>query len=189
MSNFSWDALGRVTSEYGNRTDPINGTSSTHHGIDIVLDNSSIGAILGGKVVDKGTDATKGNFIKIEQTDGTIATYMHMKNLSPLPKGITVNAGDYIGVQGTTGRSTGVHLHYQVQDVNGNYINPRTYETTLNGGIPEYVMLGDSYTVQETGLKEKVLDIVGVCLKFLVLVFIGVIAGYLFFKAFDIKVF
>lgn len=191
MSNFSWDALGKVTSEFGNRTDPINGADANHHGIDIKLFDSNIPAILGGTVIDRGTNATRGNYLEILQTDGTTATYMHMKNLSPLTIGTSVEAGETIGVQGTTGRSTGVHLHYQVQDASGNYIDPRTYETTLNGGtLDSYSVSGGGGLVADTvGWKEKINEVVGVCLKFIVLVCVGLLAGYLFFKAFDIKLF
>ena len=181
MSSF-WGSLGTITSGFGYRGDiGVAGATADHKGMDIVLNSDNVPAIVGGTVIGKGTGASSGNWIKIRQDDGYTATYMHLAKLPTLSTGSTVTTGQTIGVQGSTGVSSGKHLHYQIQDAEGNYQNPLIYD-----GVSSSVWGGGS-TVTQTGWKEQVSDTMGTVVKVAVLIFIGVIAAVLFFKAFDIK--
>ena len=177
-----WGSLGTITSGFGYRGDiGVSGATADHKGMDIVLNSDNVPAIVGGTVIGKGTSASAGNWIKIRQNDGYDATYMHLATLPTLSTGSTVVTGQTIGTQGSTGVSSGKHLHYQIQDAEGNYQNPLIYD-----GVGSSVW-GGSSTVTQTGWKEKVSDAMGAIVKFAVLVFVAVIAAVLFFKAFDIK--
>ena len=124
--------LGTVTSEYGNRPAPTAGASTPHKGVDVVVNNSQTPAVTAGTVTDKGTDSSRGNWISIRDAYGNVQTYMHMKNSSSLSAGDKVAEGDIIGTMGSTGISTGNHVHFQVYNAQGTYINPETY---FSGGI------------------------------------------------------
>lgn len=119
--------LGTVTSPFGNRTSPTAGASTNHKGIDIVLNNSDIPAVTSGTVADKGSDSSRGNWVSIRDAYGNVQTYMHMKNTSTLSVGDKVAEGDTVGIMGSTGISTGNHVHFQVHNAQGTYINPETY--------------------------------------------------------------
>lgn len=191
MSNF-WSNIGTVTSGFGNRNTGIPGASTNHKGIDVVLNSDNVPAVVGGTVVNKGTSTSAGNWIKIQQSDGYTATYMHLAKLPSLSVGANVAAGQTIGTQGSTGVSSGKHLHYQIQDSFGNFVDPTVYdESAANGG-------GFSSTLQNVGnfvtsptgyIEDKALSTLGVVVKGGTLVFIGVVAAFLFFQAFEIKLF
>ena len=124
-----------VTSPFGTRNDPITGKKSMHNGVDVLPVNASGGAdksgvsvyaIAGGEVYAiykdcTGTDTsnhTAGNYVYINHGNGVLSKYMHFKYGS-IPSGITkgtkVAKGQRIGTMGTTGYSTGEHLHFQVE--------------------------------------------------------------------------
>lgn len=119
----------RLTSTYGFRQDPVkkDGKLRLHRGIDMVLDNQEVITPKDGVVKFSGTKSGYGNCIDIEhQVPGIqskiITHYAHLKKIF-VEKGQFVKAGDMIGVQGNTGRSTGPHLHYEIQ-INGQAVNP-----------------------------------------------------------------
>ena len=173
--------LGALTSGYGQRTSPTAGASSNHKGIDIVLKDKNVPAVLGGTVTKAGYSNSAGQFIEVEQSDGTVATYMHLSQKN-VATGDTITEGQIIGVEGSTGISTGSHLHYQVS-LNGNYLDPEAY---LNGGFRENTSLLDTVDTDSgggmfSGIASKIIQILAVVL---VLVF----AVYLFMKAFDISI-
>ena len=199
MASF-WETLGTITSGFGNRDTGIPGASTNHKGMDIVLNSDNVPAIVGGTVLDKGTSSSAGNWITIQQTDGYTATYMHLAKLPGLAKGSTVNAGQTIGVQGSTGISSGKHLHYQIQNAAGDYIDPSIYNSydqtvTYNPSIWD-AFTGGAQAVPETPgiigeqmgfIQEKTESALGIVVKGLTLVFVAVVAAFLFFKAFDLK--
>ena len=119
--------LGTVTSEYGSRPAPTAGASTNHKGIDVVLNDSNIPAVTSGTVSDKGSDSSRGNWISIRDAYGNVQTYMHMASGSSLSVGDKVAEGDTVGIMGSTGISTGNHVHFQVHNAQGAYINPETY--------------------------------------------------------------
>ena len=117
----------RVTSEFGNRVDPITGKRKGHGGMDLAVPTGTpIRAALGGTVtVSKYNAGGYGYYVMIDHGNGLATLYGHCSKL--LAKvGQTVEAGDIIALSGSTGRSTGPHLHFEVR-VNGERTNPRAY--------------------------------------------------------------
>ncbi len=121
----AWQAPveGRITSNFGVRTDPLNGQQRSHHGIDIAAPRGTpIGAAAAGTVVFVGPRGGYGNTVIIEQTDGKQTLYAHADQLL-VNVGETVQAGQTIATVGSTGRSTGPHLHFEVRE-NGQAVDP-----------------------------------------------------------------
>lgn len=120
----------KITSRFGVRT--LNGTTRMHNGIDLVGTNGSnsltdyITAHTGGTVTAVAYDSTSGNYVKIEVAPNTYMVYCHLKEMSTLKKGQSVKQGDIIGYMGSTGRSTGAHLHWGIKE-NGKWIDPEPY--------------------------------------------------------------
>lgn len=114
---------GRITSDFGWRSDPLHGQQRQHHGVDIAAPSGTpIGATRAGKVVFAGRRGGYGNTIIIEQADGKQTLYGHAEQL--LAKvGEQVTAGQVIATVGSTGRSTGPHVHFEVRE-NGQPVNP-----------------------------------------------------------------
>lgn len=141
--------MGTLTSHFGNRDAPTAGASTNHKGIDIVLSDKSIPAVTGGEVIASGYNSSAGNYITIKDSNGYNHTYMHMANKSSLSVGSTVKEGDTIGTMGSTGVSTGAHLHYQVSDSSGNFLDPEKYLSGATGTVTG----GYSDSGSEYGLK------------------------------------
>lgn len=116
----------KVTSSFGYRKDPFTGRPSHHTGIDIGGKyGDPVYATADGVVSFVGYDSSHGNNIIIDHSGGIKTRYMHLsKNL--VKKGVKVTKGDLIGQIGSTGRSTGAHLHYEVIK-NGKQVDPRPY--------------------------------------------------------------
>ncbi|AOV06372.1 M23 family metallopeptidase [Sporosarcina ureilytica] len=117
---FKWPAVGGyVSSKMGTRWGRM------HNGIDIARpSNRSILAADNGVVVSTGFDGAYGNKIVIDHKNGYRTLYAHLSSIDVKP-GQTVTAGSKIGVMGTTGRSTGIHLHFEVTK-NGTLLDPLT---------------------------------------------------------------
>lgn len=116
---------GRITSGFGLRNDPINGHWRQHNGIDIAARRGTpIGAAAAGTVVFAGRRGGYGNTVIIEQADGKQTLYGHADQLL-VKVGEEVEAGQQIATVGSTGRSTGPHLHFEVRE-NGQAVNPVT---------------------------------------------------------------
>lgn len=109
----------KVTSKFGKRTYTYQGKKVTdfHKGIDLV-GGSEIVATADGKVVstcNKGEQYGTGCYVRIEHSNGLNTLYYHLKSGSVLvKKGQKVTKNQTLGIMGTTGKSTGVHLHYQI---------------------------------------------------------------------------
>lgn len=117
---FAWPVVGaRITSGYGKRW------GSMHKGIDLVSKNRNILAADNGKVTFAGKKSGYGNAIIIDHNNGFQTLYAHLSQIS-VKSGTTVEKGEKIGVMGSTGNSTGVHLHFEIQK-NGSAQNPMTY--------------------------------------------------------------
>lgn len=127
--DFAW--LGYVTSPYGYRIHPISGEKNLHRGMDIgVASGTPIKAIQDGRVVSAGDAGDYGLCVVIEGEDGYQSRYAHCSSLS-VNAGQEVKRGDIIAAVGSTGNSTGPHLHLEVTH-NGEYLNP--YYFVDNGG-------------------------------------------------------
>jgi murein DD-endopeptidase MepM/ murein hydrolase activator NlpD len=117
---FSWPVVSaQVSSGYGARW------GRQHKGIDIISKNKSILAADTGKVIFAGTKDAYGNAVIVDHQNGYQTLYAHLSKIS-VKKGDVVEKGDKLGTMGSTGRSTGVHLHFEVE-VNGVVKNPMSY--------------------------------------------------------------
>lgn len=116
----------RVTSDYGTRVSPTSGASSNHKGIDIgAAGGADIVAAADGTVKAASYSSAAGNYVMIDHGGGLYTVYMHASSLLVSP-GQTVTAGQVIAKVGSTGISTGNHLHFGVS-LNGSYVSPWGY--------------------------------------------------------------
>ncbi len=115
----------RITSGFGNRRHPILGYNKMHRGVDFGAPTGSLIRAAGdGTVVAKGRKGAYGHYIRIRHKAGYQTAYAHLSRYARgLKKGKKVKQGEVIGYVGSTGRSTGPHLHYEVL-VNGKQVNP-----------------------------------------------------------------
>lgn len=121
--DFIWPVRGRLTSRFGARIDPFTGTYGFHSGIDIKkTKGAKIKAAKDGKVVYVGWQKVYGNFVMIKHKDKTMSIYAHLSKYD-VKKNMWVKQGDYIGRVGSTGRSTGPHLHFEIRK-NDKLMNP-----------------------------------------------------------------
>ena len=104
-----------ITSTFGYRSDPFLGRPALHSGLDMRAETGTPArATAGGKVVTAGWTGGYGNMVEIEHGNGLSTRYGHLSAIA-VTDGQTVKAGDVIGRVGSTGRSTGPHLHYEVR--------------------------------------------------------------------------
>ncbi len=125
---FAWPApeYTRISDDYGSRIHPILKTQQFHNGVDMAAPNGSpILAAYDGEVIAASYSPTMGNYIMIDHGDGLITIYMHASSVS-VSSGTMVARGEQIGCVGSTGRSTGPHLHFSVRE-NGSYVSPWKY--------------------------------------------------------------
>lgn len=116
----------RVTSEYGERVSPTSGASSYHRGIDIGASyGADIIAAADGTVTTASYSSSAGNYVMIDHGGGLYTVYMHASSLI-VSAGQTVTAGQVVAKVGSTGISTGNHLHFGVS-LNGSYVSPWGY--------------------------------------------------------------
>ena len=115
-----------ITSPFGYRTSPTSGASTYHQGVD--LDTGTgwpVWAARSGVVIFSGWGNAAGNYVSIDHQDGFRSIYMHLNSRS-VSVGQIVSAGQTIGTTGSTGVSTGDHLHFGIS-YNGVYVNPCNY--------------------------------------------------------------
>lgn len=132
MSAYVWPcAGGYVSSKFGPRKAPTKGASTYHNGIDIAASaGTSILAAKPGRVIFTGYNSARGNYLKIDHSGGIVTLYQHCSKIL-VSVGTKVNAGQRIALVGSTGISTGAHLHFEVQ-VNGTPKNPLNYVSPGN---------------------------------------------------------
>ena len=111
----------KITSPFGYRTDPFTGKRTMHNGIDLAAHNALVYSMLDGTVEKVGYDSRSGNFVTIRHGDFRIS-YCHLSRILAT-KGQPILAGFPIGITGSTGRSTGEHLHITVK-YKGKVFNP-----------------------------------------------------------------
>ena len=124
-----WPVLGRITSAFGEtRFSPSSGGTRPHMGIDIAAPSGTpIAAPADGVVIIAGREAEYGRLICIDHGHGYTTMYGHLKNFHVKP-GDRVKAGQILGTVGTSGNTTGPHLHYEVR-MYGRPVNPYSYLT------------------------------------------------------------
>ena len=137
-----FDAGVRVVSPYGNRIDPITGLPAWHGGLDLVgLDGDRYvlsvadGEVMQSRIVTDPNNRTSewGNYVSVWGDDGRAVYYCHLEARA-VEAGQRVKAGQLLGIEGTTGRSTGIHLHFEVRNEAGQQISAAQYL-----GIPNTV--------------------------------------------------
>ncbi len=118
-----WPARGWMNDGFGRRRDPFNGSPDYHPGLDISADRGDpVIATANGTVTSAQRAGAYGNMVVIDHGFGIATRYAHLDSFLVKP-GDTVQRGDVIGRAGTTGRSTGTHVHYEVL-VSGRHLNP-----------------------------------------------------------------
>jgi murein DD-endopeptidase MepM/ murein hydrolase activator NlpD len=119
-----------ITSNFGYRRDPFTRNPSFHAGIDFgASENDPVYAAADGNIITTGSDSAHGNNIVIQHPGGIRTWYMHLNKIN-VQVGDNVSKGQPIGLVGSTGRSTGPHLHYELIK-NGISIDPTPYLQTL----------------------------------------------------------
>lgn len=115
-----------LSSSFGHRSDPFNKKSARHKGVDLASNKGNkVKTMAQGKVTRSGWNGGYGNMIEIDHGNGFKTRYAHL-NKSYVKKGEYVKLGDTIGEVGSTGRSTGPHLHYEVI-YNGTQVDPMAF--------------------------------------------------------------
>ena len=118
-----WPAIGWLSAQFGNREDPIEGGAAYHTGIDISLDaGRPVYATAAGKVEAAWYNGAYGRMVVIDHGYGLKTRYAHLAGFAVAP-GDQVERGRIVGYVGTSGRTTGPHLHYELL-VNGQLMNP-----------------------------------------------------------------
>ena len=117
-----------ITSRFGNRTDPFLGRLALHAGIDFrVSTGTQVRSTGAGTVVVAGRNGGYGNMVEIDHGNGLTTRYAHLSRVL-VKVGDHLEAADPVGLSGTTGRSTGPHLHYEVRR-NGKAVDPMRFLT------------------------------------------------------------
>ena len=128
-TSFNWPVINRrtfISSKYGWRTDPFTGNKRWHSGVDIAAGwNAPIVAVSEGIVIHSGYRYGYGTSVEIQHKNGLTTRYAHM-NKAVVKKGDIVEKDDLLGLMGSSGRSTGPHLHFEVL-VDGKKIDPTPF--------------------------------------------------------------
>lgn len=122
----------RVSSTFGMRFHPIYHYDKMHNGVDLAVGHTPIYATRGGVVITAGWDDSAGYWVVIDHGDGFRSVYMHMCKRPYVRKGDFVSAGHELGCVGSTGTSTGNHLHFGISQYSSSkgkyeYVNPLLY--------------------------------------------------------------
>lgn len=122
-NSLQWPLVGKISSPFGYRNDPISGEYLMHGGLDIAAEwGLAIRAASAGIVTSVGVSASYGNYLMITHNDNLVTLYAHCSTVT-VQEGYTVKKGEQIACVGTTGRSTGPHLHFETR-VGGYKANP-----------------------------------------------------------------
>jgi murein DD-endopeptidase MepM/ murein hydrolase activator NlpD len=122
----SWPVSGTITSPFGYRQNPFGGAPDFHPGLDIAAPmGTTVTAAASGTVISAGWYGGYGNYILIDDGGGMATGYGHLSQIF-VSNGQQVQKGQAIGAVGSTGRSTGPHLHFEVR-INGKPTDPAAY--------------------------------------------------------------
>ena len=113
----------RISNTFGKRVHPLTGMELFHEGVDVIANQGEeVLAVADGNVIFAGFDSEKGNYVKIKHDNETTSLYAHGSKLL-VKEGDKVFAGDKIMLVGSTGMATGSHLHFEMQNEEGEYID------------------------------------------------------------------
>jgi len=128
----------RLSSGFGSRRHPISGYRKNHNGVDFAAPKGTPIMAAGVGIVERANRwSTFGNYVRIRHSDGYKTAYAHLNGFARgIKKGTRVRQGQTIGYVGTTGASTGNHLHYEVHK-NGRPINPKSLSTLSGKPLPK----------------------------------------------------
>ncbi|MCG3171014.1 MAG: hypothetical protein CALGDGBN_02586 [Pseudomonadales bacterium] len=125
-------ASGYVSSRFGRRTDPFDGGTAWHKGVDFTArPGTEVFAVAAGVVLFAGRDADYGNLVAIRHSNGYVTRYAHNRDLLVRP-GDIVSKGQAIARVGQTGRASGAHLHLEVL-LDGRTVDPLRHISTVRG--------------------------------------------------------
>ncbi len=146
MLSGSWPVDGRITCPYGSRTDPFSGEGAYHTGMDMAApEGTPVSATADGTVEHADWSSGYGRLVVIDHGNGYETYYAHLARVDVM-EGQSIRRGERVGAVGTSGRSTGPHLHYEVR-VGGVPVNPYRFlsrasnvqvassNLVLNGGL------------------------------------------------------
>lgn len=115
----------RITSKFGYRTNPVSGKYGFHTGLDLAADEGTpVAASFYGKIKETGSSDVWGNYILMEHSEDFSTYYCHLSEIY-VKEGAVIRQGETIGLVGSTGWSTGPHLHFEVR-INGIRVNPES---------------------------------------------------------------
>ncbi|MFN7924710.1 MAG: M23 family metallopeptidase [Bryobacteraceae bacterium] len=118
-----WPVNGRLMSSFGRRSDPFSGHGAFHSGVDLEAGyGSAVRTAADGVVIHASWNGSYGKLVVVDHGGGLQSFYAHLSRADVIP-GQEVRRGQIVGAAGSTGRSTGAHLHYEVRQ-NGTPINP-----------------------------------------------------------------
>lgn len=113
----------RITSRFGYRTHPIKGSYGFHTGLDLAAaEGTPVSAVFYGTVAETGEDDAWGKYVLIEHSEGLLTYYCHLSEIY-VDEGAVIRQGETVGLVGSTGWSTGPHLHFEVR-INGVRVDP-----------------------------------------------------------------
>ena len=140
----------RMSSKYGMRRHPVTGYNAMHRGVDFAAPKGTPIIAAGSGVIQKsGWFGNYGRYIRIRHTNRYSTAYAHMTRIaSGITPGARVRQGQVIGYVGSTGRSTGPHLHYEVL-VNNKQVNPLTVKLPSGEGLDGEELIEFQNVVQE----------------------------------------
>lgn len=130
LGGYIWPVSSRrITSPFGNRNTGIAGASTNHKGVDIggVYYSSEVHAAKAGTVIVSQYSSSYGNYVVVSHGSGNTTLYAHMSSRS-VSVGQWVDQGDVLGITGSTGISSGPHLHFEITE-NGVRVDPLQYLT------------------------------------------------------------
>jgi len=185
-----------ITSNYGTRTDPFTGKTTTHNGVDYALPmNTNVLSNVSGIVTESSYDADGyGNYVVVKDGTGKLHYYAHL-NKSNVNVGDIVNVNDSLGLSGSTGRSTGPHLHYEVKSSEGVTSNPIEYtQTGMSTVLPSILPTPEVDDEGNVGIynpfeavKDNLSGVVFNIFKYLIIIILIVLFVLFIMKAMDIS--
>jgi murein DD-endopeptidase MepM/ murein hydrolase activator NlpD len=144
----------RITSRYGMRRHPILGFSTRHNGVDLGAPRGTkVKVTASGVVIRAGSSRVKGRYVEVRHPNRYVTQYFHLSGIKRgIRRGVRVIQGELIGYVGSTGRSTGPHLHYGVKKSN-RFINPLRLKS------PQKKPIAKKYLCDFKKYAQKALDI------------------------------